>query len=117
MHGLLADAKPLSDRLPRPAPGPGIVNLHRLQDLDQAPQRGYRRQADRGVLATSCRSQVRHLVWADIFHGGQRSLTTAGSQAVLTPQVSVAVHRASFLSGGWSGCFGLGVLDSSFDEL
>src|SRR5215471_11747852 len=93
MHGLLADAKALSDRLPGPAPGPGIVNLHRLQDLDQAPQRGYGRQADRGVLATSCRSQARHLVRAGTLHGCQRSLTTAGSQAVLTPRVSAAVHR------------------------
>src|SRR5262249_50075060 len=81
MYGLLADAQPLSDRLPRPALSPGVVNLHRLQDLDQAPQRGYRRQSDRGVLAASCGSQVCHLVWAGTLHDGQGSLTTAGKSS------------------------------------
>src|SRR5215470_9883821 len=85
MHGLLGDAQPLSDRLPRPALGPGVVNLHRLQDLDQGPQRGYRRQADRGILATGRGSQACHLVRAGTLHDGQGSLTTVRSQAGLTP--------------------------------
>jgi len=98
MDGLLADAKPLSDRLPGPALGPGIVNLHRLQDLDQAPQRGNRRQADRRVLATSCRSHVRHLVRAGTLHEGQRSLTTAKkSSCVDSLGAGVAVHQG----GNW----------------
>src|SRR5215471_15767582 len=85
MHGLLADAQPLSDCLPPPALGPGVVNLHRLQDLDQATQCGHRRQSDRGVLATSRGSQACHLVRVGTLHNGQASLTSAGSQAGLTP--------------------------------
>ena len=61
VDGLLGDAKAAGDLLPGPAVGAGVVDLERLQDLQQAAQGRDRSEADLGVLTVGCRRQGRYL--------------------------------------------------------
>ena len=49
MDGLLGHAQPSSDVPPRPALRTGVVDLQRLQDLDEPAQRHHRGESDLGV--------------------------------------------------------------------
>src|SRR5262249_17218671 len=61
MHSLLGNPQPPGDIPPRPALGPGVIDLHLLQHLDQPAQRHHRSEASLPIRPSGSANQPSRL--------------------------------------------------------